>query len=566
MPLRNRKRRLPLSIPNGAHREPPHSMVASALSHPIIQARLRVGAPNDRFEQEADLVAERVMRMPDPENAPALPAGIADDAVQRKCAACSNGSHLCPECAEEEEKVRRKPGDPQLLQARESPGAVPRMSPGVEARIRGFQGGGRPLPQGERAFFESRLGADFSRIRIHTNTPAAETAAAIQARAFTAGSDIVFGAGEYQGEPTSRSRELLAHELVHVIQQGAARGGVAPGVIQRRKPPAAVPTQLFSPILAGDAILEDVINDRSELRQGSKGDAVRRVQEALLSEGYPLPKFGADGIFGPETAKAVRMFQQRWRLDVDSIVGDQTLGLLDSQLFNKGVLQFGEERGGLIGGVAKRLATAGLDIREADFARTDCPAANKAERLTACIQPVVVAEDDGSNPTAPPPFEVAQRIWEKCCINYSVLPNQTVNKTDFKVLDESPNNTPTAEETALFTAAGASRCIQVFVPETFEQGGVISKAISGGGATYDGGAANAKVVVVEGTVSEVVAHELGHATGFGGHDGNPTVMKPTGAHNVPNSTAVSKDVCTRARTGGTLATTGGTADCCMDPR
>jgi peptidoglycan hydrolase-like protein with peptidoglycan-binding domain len=538
-----------------------------APSHPVVQAKLKVGPTNDRFEQEAERAAQTVMRLPE-SGAVAVSRGEAHT-VQRTCAACQQGG-LCAECAEED-SVRRQPIEEEegLLQTKPTTGNVPSLDPIVEGRIHALQGGGQPLPSAERSFFEPRFGADFSRVRIHAGAQAAQAAAAIQARAFTVGPDIAFGQGEYQAGSGARNRVLMAHELAHVVQQGCSPSRDQGGVIQRQPAvadAAATDVEPASSLFAGDATLVEVLNNRAVLRRGHSGDAVRRLQDALLQEGYPLPNFGADGKFGPETETAVRMFQERWRLDVDGIVGDQTLGLLDGHLIFKGILQSGEEQGGFIGGILKGLGAGALDLSESHFATTACPAANQAERLTACIQPVVIAENDGSNPTQPPPFAVAQRIWEKCCINYSVLPTQTINNSDFKVLDESVNNIPTAEQVALFAAAGASNCIQVFIPETFEQGGVISKAISGGGAAYDGGAANAKVVLVEGAVSEVVAHELGHASGFGGHDANPTVMQPSGAHNVPNPTAVSQPVCTQARTGAILATTGGKPDCCMDFR
>jgi len=219
----------------------------------------------------------------------------------------------------------------------------------------------------------------------------------------------------------------------------------------------------------------------------------------------------------------------------------------------------------LIGGFIKEIAAGALDVAEADKRKTACPAADQAERITACIQPVSIADDAGASPTSIPSLIPSQRIWEKCCINLSVLPTQTVNKTDFQTLDESPNNVPTAEETSLFTAAGASSCIQVFIPQTFEQGANIGKDISGGGATYDAGTANPKVVVVEGAVPEVVAHEIGHALGHLGHDAADTIMKPTGAHNVAGSHKVSAGVCTLARSGAVLSKTSGKAECCMFP-
>ncbi len=90
-------------------------------------------------------------------------------------------------------------------------------------------GAGRPLAPGVRAFMESRLGHDFGRVRIHADAGAAQAARAIDARAYAAGHDIVFAAGQYAPE-TVAGRGLLAHELTHVVQQ--SRGG---GALPQRK-------------------------------------------------------------------------------------------------------------------------------------------------------------------------------------------------------------------------------------------------------------------------------------------------------------------------------------------
>lgn len=78
----------------------------------------------------------------------------------------------------------------------------------------------RPLDADTRAFMEARFGYDFSRVQLHTGREAADSAAAVSARAYTVGSDIVFGDGAYS--PNSREgRRLIAHELTHIVQQGA---------------------------------------------------------------------------------------------------------------------------------------------------------------------------------------------------------------------------------------------------------------------------------------------------------------------------------------------------------
>lgn len=85
---------------------------------------------------------------------------------------------------------------------------------------------GRPLDSVTRTFMEQRFEHDFSRVRVHTDERAAESARAVNAVAYTVGGDVVFAPGRYAPE-TARGRELLAHELTHVVQQ-RGRGGDAP--------------------------------------------------------------------------------------------------------------------------------------------------------------------------------------------------------------------------------------------------------------------------------------------------------------------------------------------------
>ena len=157
----------------------------------VIQAKLKIGQPNDIYEQEADRVAEQVMRMPEPR-------------LQRQ--------------AEEEEEKEEE-----TLQTKEIPGQTPEVSPDLESRINAIRGGGQPLPESVRAFFEPRFGYDFSQVRIHSNLEAAQTARALNAKAFTVGRDILFGAGQYT-PATAAGRSLLAHELTHIAQQNDLEG------------------------------------------------------------------------------------------------------------------------------------------------------------------------------------------------------------------------------------------------------------------------------------------------------------------------------------------------------
>jgi hypothetical protein len=92
-------------------------------------------------------------------------------------------------------------------------------APGIVERL--LQSGGRPLDQESRAFFEPRLGQDFSHVRIHTGAEAAESARSIRAQAYAAGEHIVFDDAGYSPH-TGEGRKLLAHELTHVLQQRSA--------------------------------------------------------------------------------------------------------------------------------------------------------------------------------------------------------------------------------------------------------------------------------------------------------------------------------------------------------
>ena len=133
--------------------------------------------------------------------------------LQRKCA-CGQQTGTDSEC-----EHCRQQGEERLQRAAVSPNSVDAVPPIVHEVLRTP---GEPLDAASRTFMESRFGHDFSRVRVHTNTRAAESAQAVQSLAYTVGRDVVFGSGQY-APGTSTGRRLLAHELTHVIQQGDGR-------------------------------------------------------------------------------------------------------------------------------------------------------------------------------------------------------------------------------------------------------------------------------------------------------------------------------------------------------
>ncbi len=133
--------------------------------------------------------------------------------LQRKCACGGSGSSdgECEDCKKKEMTLQRHASD------NSAPTAVPPVVYDV------LRSPGQPLDADTRALFEPRFGYDFSKVRIHTDARAAESARAVNALAYTVGPDIVFGAGQYR-PGSGGAQQLIAHELSHVVQQSGLHG------------------------------------------------------------------------------------------------------------------------------------------------------------------------------------------------------------------------------------------------------------------------------------------------------------------------------------------------------
>src|SRR5579864_1983124 len=138
----------------------------------LVQAKLSIGAPGDTYEREADRTVDTVMRMSDPTCGPAPPVETPPPKV-------SSIQRACAQCEEE-----------QLIQAKETAGRAPLLSPAVESGVNALRSGGEPLPEYSRRFFEPRFQRDFSDVRIHTGPEASESARSVNALAYTVGRDI----------------------------------------------------------------------------------------------------------------------------------------------------------------------------------------------------------------------------------------------------------------------------------------------------------------------------------------------------------------------------------------
>lgn len=129
--------------------------------------------------------------------------------LQHKCASCGQhtaASGLCSECQKKRSPLQRRAANST---------EVDEVPPIVHEVLRSS---GQPLDTNTRAFMESRFKQDFSQVRVHTDTKAAESARAVNAIAYTVRQDVVFGAGQYAPD-TVGGQQLLGHELTHVVQQ-----------------------------------------------------------------------------------------------------------------------------------------------------------------------------------------------------------------------------------------------------------------------------------------------------------------------------------------------------------
>ncbi len=178
----------------------------------IVQPKLTIGKPNDQYEQEADQVADQVMKMPSSQITP----------IQRKCKAC------------EEEELQMKPlsqsispiiqmqneeEEEELLQPKNFSSKTSTPS-NLSSDLQGSKGSGKPLDSATQSFMSRSFGSDFSNVKVHTDSNAIQMNQQLNSKAFTNGSDIYFNSGQYNPR-SSEGKQLLVHELTHVVQQNA---------------------------------------------------------------------------------------------------------------------------------------------------------------------------------------------------------------------------------------------------------------------------------------------------------------------------------------------------------
>lgn len=265
----------------------------------MIQPKLSVSEPGDRYEQEADRMADQVISRQE-------------------------------EDREEEKPVQKKEDSGCFLSQTDTPAINPQFSgtngrnldnlSWVQKQLVNSRGNGNQLPDPARSSMEKRFGADFSSVRIHTGVPAERMNDEIHAHAFTTGRDIYFNRGRFDPESIA-GRHLLAHELTHTIQQGVSHA-VQPMLIQR------------------DYAVEPTV-EHPELEElsGSDVDKAIKYNRVLFTDAAEIGIVRDVLGLSPEPAEvnedfvsAVAEYQAGFGLEQDGMLGPVTSGRLSAEI------------------------------------------------------------------------------------------------------------------------------------------------------------------------------------------------------------------------------------------
>jgi hypothetical protein len=266
---------------------PSAGTVDRSLASLPLQRKLLVGSINDPLEHEADRIADTVARVPS-----ATPCtDCAPEQISRKCAAC-----------EEEESAK-------ALQTKRTASAQPaaREAPSIVHEV--LRSPGQSLDAATQGFMEARFGRDFSGVRVHADARAVQSAHAVNAAAYTVGRHVVFGAGQFAPH-TASGRRLMAHELTHVVQQGATPTPRSAGRIAESEPAADAPAE---PMLMRTPLLSSTMKICKRVLKGehdfhvSDGDLVVTANASWGPssewEGEERPQCGREAYHISLTAK-----------------------------------------------------------------------------------------------------------------------------------------------------------------------------------------------------------------------------------------------------------------------
>jgi outer membrane protein OmpA-like peptidoglycan-associated protein len=477
------------------------------------------------------------------------PSGV----LQRKCSCGQHtGGGQCAACSKENESLRR----------RGKGGAEPVSVPPMVHDV--LRSPGRPLDAPTRAFMEPRFGHDFSQVRVHTGGRAAESAMAVNARAYTAGQNIVFGANEYQPQSNGGKR-LLAHELTHTVQQRSSAGmalqvrevgppgdayereaehianrvvsnGAAGGAsltpaqprLQRLGDLTQVPPDLpctvanSSPIAAIKTVLFTVNSDAVTPDQQNDLETFVTAWQAVGTN----PVVRVDGYASTEGPDPLN-----WTLSckrAQAVVNELTAPVSGNPGIPAAFIDFFAQ-----GETSEFSATLPPNRRATVTTTSPLPlpvCTNPGELRTVDVQPVFFQSSaTDASPTGGSfngRLNEANFIWGKLGVTFTASAATTLT-------DPLKTGGDTLAERNSIRALTSGAGIEVFMMDN-------DLASVGGGATTDSGSAAAKIVLSDlGTSDTLLAHELGHVLGLGHPPGDAdadTVMEPSSSNSTPNPT------------------------------
>jgi hypothetical protein len=251
-----------------------------------VQAKLTIGEPGDKYEQEADRVASQVVKqINSPEAAQSTQGQSVQrqeepvEELQRKPSISDLQRSPLPlevqrEAMPAEEELQAK----SILQRREAI-AGGEATNDLDTAINSARGSGQPLDAGLQRSMGQAMGADFSGVKVHTDAQSDQLNQSIQAKAFTTGQDVFFRQGAY--DPGSRGgQELIAHELTHVVQQNG-------GAVQRSPLPQVKREKTLQKKLNASEQSKNHVNLRKKegiIQRLTKAEGVRQWKDRPWSK------------------------------------------------------------------------------------------------------------------------------------------------------------------------------------------------------------------------------------------------------------------------------------------
>jgi hypothetical protein len=223
---------------------------------PFFQAKFTIGKANDKFEKEADHVADKVVQR--------LATPLEDENFS------TNDERM-----KRDRELREKPE----VQQKEEPETT---TSSLANRIDSSRGHGSPLPTHTLSEMQSSFGHDFSGVKIHTDTESINMNRELGAQAFTHGSDIYFNTGKFNPD-SSTGKHLLAHELTHVVQQNATTE--APGTQRKEAKHRKPTTSKFSPDIS-EATYQEA---QTRIHNKDFAGAFQIVMQDLITSGKVDP-------------------------------------------------------------------------------------------------------------------------------------------------------------------------------------------------------------------------------------------------------------------------------------